>query len=106
MSKECLILKEFVRLAGDEKARIVVMTTATDSPREAAIEYTAIFERLGVKHIEAIDVAQRGDAMKPESVEAVKKRRAYFFTGGSKPFSTRRILSSKLAFRVDARTRF
>ncbi len=80
--KDCLILKEFVRLAGDEKARIVVMTTATDSPEEAAAKYTEVFERLGAKHIEAIDVAQRGDAMKPESVEKVKKATGIFFTGG------------------------
>lgn len=33
---DCTILKEFIRLAHGEKARIVVMTVATDEVREAA----------------------------------------------------------------------
>jgi cyanophycinase len=32
---ECLILKEFVRLADGENARIAVMTTATESRRNS-----------------------------------------------------------------------
>jgi len=80
--KDCLILKEFVRLAGGEKARIVVMTAATNLPEEVAAEYLTVFKRLGVKQVEALDVATRGDAMKPESIEAVKKATGLFFTGG------------------------
>lgn len=80
--KDCLILKEFVRLAGEDKARIVVMTTATDLPEEVAAEYTEVFKRLGAKQIEAIDVSQRSDAAKPEAIEAVKKATGIFFTGG------------------------
>ena len=71
--KDCLILKRFVQLAGDEKASIAVLTTATDLPEEVAAEYTEVFKRLGAKHIEAIEVRQRSDAMKLESVEQVKR---------------------------------
>ena len=80
--KDCVILKEFVRLAGGDEACVVVMTTATDSPEEVAAEYTKVFNRLGAKRIEAIDVSQRSDAMKAESIEAVKKATGIFFTGG------------------------
>ena len=80
--KDCRILKEFVRLAGGEKARIVVMTTATELPGEAAAEYTEVFKRLGVKQIEAIDVSQRADAMKPEHVKTIEQATGVFFTGG------------------------
>ena len=80
--KDCRILKEFVRLAGGEKARITVMTAATDLPEEAAAEYKKVFKRLGAKQVGAIDVSQRGDAMKPQSIEAVKRATGIFFTGG------------------------
>ncbi len=79
---DCRILKEFVRLAGGEKARIVVMTTATELPEEVAAEYTEVFKRLGVKKVEAIDVSQRTDAMKPEYVKTVEQATGVFFTGG------------------------
>lgn len=80
--KDCLILKKFVQLAGDEKARIVVLTTATDLPEEVADEYKKVFKRLGAKQIVSIDVSQREDAKNPESIEKVKKASGIFFTGG------------------------
>jgi cyanophycinase len=80
--KDCLILKEFVRLSGDGKARIVVLTTATDKPEEVAAEYLEVFKRLGAKQVVAVDVSQRSDALKPENIEAVKKATGIFFTGG------------------------
>ena len=79
---DCRILKEFVRLAGGEKARIVVMTTATEMPEEAAEEYAEVFKRLGVKKVEAIDVSQRTDAMKPEYLKTIEQATGVFFTGG------------------------
>lgn len=81
--KDCDILKEFVRLAGGDKASLLVLTTATDLPEEAAAEYMKVFKRLGAKQVEAVDVSERGDAVKPESVEKVKKATGVFFTGGN-----------------------
>ena len=80
--KDCLILKRFVRLAGDEKARIAVLTTATDLPEEVAAEYKEVFKRLGVKQVEAIEVSERGDAARAKSIEQVKQATGIFFTGG------------------------
>lgn len=79
---ECLILKRLVELAEGEKARIAVLTTATDLPEEVAAEYKEVFNRLGAKQVEMIDVSLRSDAMKPESVECLKKATGIFFTGG------------------------
>lgn len=80
--KDCVILKEFVRLAGGGKARIVVVTAATNLPEEVAAEYLKVFKRLGVKQVEALDVSQRSDAMKPKSIAAVEQATGLFFTGG------------------------
>jgi cyanophycinase len=59
---ECKILREFISLAGGGKARIVVMTVATDKVGEVAAEYTDVFRRLGVDQVEVVDVSSREDA--------------------------------------------
>ncbi len=41
----CLILKEFLRLAGGEQAIIAVLTTATNLPTEAAEKYKKILKK-------------------------------------------------------------
>lgn len=76
------LLKEFVKLARGARARVVVMTVATDEPAAAAREYTNAFRRLGVDDVKAVDVSARADALKPEALEAVEQATGLFFTGG------------------------
>ncbi|MBV9925185.1 MAG: cyanophycinase [Acidobacteria bacterium] len=76
------LLKEFLKLAKGPKARVVVMTVATDDPAAAAAEYRAAFKRLGVDDVQAVDVSSRADTLKPEALEAVEKATGLFFTGG------------------------
>lgn len=85
---DCLILKEFVRFAGNEKAKIVILTTATDSPEETASEYEKIFKKFGAKEIFSINVANRSDAMQPNCCELVEKASGIFFTGGDQLYIT------------------
>jgi cyanophycinase len=79
---DALLLKEFVKLAKGPKARIVVMTVATDDPAAAAAEYKTAFSRLGVDDVKAVDVSSRADTLKPEALEAVENATGLFFTGG------------------------
>ena len=44
---ECRILREFVRRAGGTKARIVVMTVATELPREVGENYVIQLQARG-----------------------------------------------------------
>jgi cyanophycinase len=76
------LLKEFIKLAKGPRARVVVMTVATDDPAAAAAEYKAAFKRLGVDDVKAVDVSSRADTLKPEALEAVKQATGLFFTGG------------------------
>jgi cyanophycinase len=46
---DCAILKEFVRLAGKSRARIVIMTVTTDEPEASGAEYRKVFKKLGVE---------------------------------------------------------
>ncbi len=79
---DCLILKEFVRLAGGEKAKIAIVTTATESPEVAATKYDEVFKKLGAKETIPVSVSQRSDAMEPNCCEAIEKATGIFFTGG------------------------
>ena len=79
---ESPILKEFVRLAGGKRANMVVMTVATDSPEEVGAEYIEVFEKIGVKSVQAVDVSSRADAIAEENIKAVRESSGLFFTGG------------------------
>jgi cyanophycinase len=79
---DCQILREFVRRAGGTKARIVIMTAATELPREVGENYIKIFERLGAEEARIIDTETREDASSSTALEAIAKASGIFFTGG------------------------
>jgi cyanophycinase len=79
---DCKILREFIRRAGGLEAKIVVMTVATELPREVGDNYIRVFERLGVEDIRIIDTVNREDASSPSFIEAIEKATGVFFTGG------------------------
>ncbi|HEY9667759.1 MAG TPA: cyanophycinase [Coleofasciculaceae cyanobacterium] len=82
-SGECTILREFVRRAGGINARIVVMTVATELPREVGDDYTRVFERLGVEDVRIVDTVERDDASSSTYLEAIENATGVFFTGGN-----------------------
>ncbi|MFB2771845.1 cyanophycinase [Pelatocladus sp. BLCC-F211] len=79
---DCQILREFVRRAGGTKARIVIMTAATELPREVGENYIRVFERLGAEDVRIIDTETRDDASSSTALEAISKATGVFFTGG------------------------
>lgn len=79
---DCTILREFVRRAGGTKARIVVMTVATELPREVGENYIRVFERLGAEDVRIVDTVEREDATSATYLEAIEKATGVFFTGG------------------------
>jgi len=79
---ECKILREFVRRAGGTKARIVVMTVATELPREVGENYIRVFERLGAEDVRIVDTVTREDSGSTSALEAIEKATGVFFTGG------------------------
>jgi cyanophycinase len=80
--RDCVILREVVKLAGGNNAEIIVMTAATEYPKEVGNEYIHIFQELGVRNINAVDIASRNDANNRYSVELIEKASCIFFTGG------------------------
>lgn len=93
---ECKILREFVRRAGGVSAKIVVMTAATELPREVGENYTRVFERLGVEDIRIVDTVTRDDATSSTSLAAINKATGVFFTGGDQSRITSIIKDTEL----------
>ena len=79
---DCEILKEFIKRSGGKKARIVLITTATNTPEETAKEYTSLFKKLGAAEVEHVGVAERNDSANEKSLELIKNATGVFFTGG------------------------
>lgn len=79
---DCKVLREFVRRAGGTQARIVVMTVATELPREVGENYIRVFERLGAADVRIVDTVEREDASSTSYLEAIEKSSGVFFTGG------------------------
>lgn len=79
---DCVILREFVRLAKGEKARVVVMTVATDHPEESGAEYRKVFKRLGAGDVKVVDVSRREDTKSEKAMKTLQEATAVFFTGG------------------------
>jgi cyanophycinase len=91
-----VILKEFVRLAKGPRARIVVMTIATDSPKEVGDEYAATFKKQGVDDVQIIDVSTRADTEAARALQALEQATGVFFTGGDQLHITSFLGGSKM----------
>jgi cyanophycinase len=93
---DCTILAEFVRLAGGSKARLVVMTVATDEPGEVGGEYQKTFRRLGAKSVRVVDVSARSDASDKKLLASLEQATGVFFTGGDQLHVTSLIGGSEM----------
>lgn len=87
--EESEILREFARLAGGARARLVIISVASDAPREVAQIYEKTFRRLGVRQVRALDLRSRAEANDAEAVEAIDAATGVFFTGGNQLRITR-----------------
>ncbi|MHC5725823.1 MAG: cyanophycinase, partial [Nostoc sp.] len=79
---DCLILRDFMRRAGGTKAYIVIITAATELPKEVGENYIRVFQRLGAENTRIIDTETREDASSSTALEAINKATGVFFTGG------------------------
>lgn len=79
---ESKVLSEVVQVIGGSDARLMVMTTATEKPVEAGEVYKKVFGRLGVKHIEILNINSRDEANEEENAHKILNSTGIFFTGG------------------------
>ncbi len=76
------ILKYVCSTIHKEKDILVVITVATEKPKEVGENYKKLFNELGVQNVEILQVSNRMEAHQAESVSVVKKASLIFFTGG------------------------
>lgn len=79
---DCVVLREFVRLAGGMQAHIAVMTAATSMPKEVGDDYIHIFKRLGAEKVEVVRTERREDSNREDSLRIIEQATGIFFTGG------------------------
>lgn len=80
--KKRVILSEFTRMAGGEKARIVIVPAASMMPRERGDLYASLFRELGAADVDVVHVANRPEANSPLVVECLERATGVFVTGG------------------------
>jgi len=79
---ECRILRKFVEMAGGRQAKIAVITTATELPREVGDEYRLLFSELGVESASVLNITSRESAGDRQQVTEIENATGIFFTGG------------------------
>ncbi len=79
---DAVILRRFLELAGKEKARIAVITTATEQPEVVGKDYDCIFSRLGAQEVIHLDISSRRSAENPGYCKMLSEITGLFFTGG------------------------
>lgn len=78
---EKLILRRLVQLVGDG-GKLVLMTLASESPREQWERYESMLRRIGIRHLHHLLVESRADAETPRALRTLEGANAVFFTGG------------------------
>lgn len=79
---DCQILKKLVEMAGGRDARIAIITTATELPREVGDEYRSLFAGMGADSVVVSYIDNREQANDESIVSDIEKATGIFFTGG------------------------
>lgn len=79
---KCRILKRFVEMAGGRNARLAVLTTATEYPREVGNEYRSLFRDIGAQEATVLYIDDRGTANDKQRVNELLAATGIFITGG------------------------
>ncbi len=77
------LLRQFVKLSGGRRARLVLIPTASSFQDEVVDSYTEVFTRLGAPGLAVVNPATRADSHDPELVAQVDDATGVFMSGGS-----------------------
>jgi cyanophycinase len=78
------IIGKFLELSGGlNKAKVIVMTAATDDPVGAAERYREVFARLKFSDFEFLNIADRSESYDDAILEKVRNATGLYFTGGN-----------------------
>ena len=77
------LLRQFVKLCGGRRAKLVLIPTASSFQQEVTTAYTEVFARLGAPRLDVVNPATRADAHDPVAVAAIDAASGIFMSGGS-----------------------
>ena len=77
------LLRQFVKLSGGRRARLVLIPTASSFQDEVVDSYTEVFTRLGAPGVAVVNPATRQDSHDPELVAQIDGATGIFMSGGS-----------------------
>ncbi|MDP4151850.1 MAG: cyanophycinase [Bacillota bacterium] len=78
---DSVILKQAPSMLSENDV-LTVLTTATEKPKETGQNYHEVFQRLGVKNIQILNINSRDDADSEEYCEKLRNSKCVFMTGG------------------------
>lgn len=90
------VMARFIELAGGAERPLVVFPMASEESRKAGEEHKVQLEAQGAKQVQVVHVDDRGDALRPEAVEAVRRAGGVFFTGGDQNRIAQRLVDTPL----------
>lgn len=76
------LLRKFVALAGDKKARILIVPVASDYPEFSADVYTQTFRKLGLEHVAVLRATSRQEVMDADAEALLRDATGVFISGG------------------------
>ena len=76
------LLNQFIKYAGGDVARIVVIPTASGFAAEVGDEYCKLFRRLNVADVSCVHVHNRYQANDPHHLNDIERATGIFLTGG------------------------
>ncbi len=76
------ILRKFLEVSGGERARIVIIPTAS-MLEDTGKRYEKLFRKLGAYEAKSLPIMSRDDAAKPEWLAYIEPANAIFVTGGN-----------------------
>jgi len=77
------LLRQFLKLAGGRRARLVLIPTASSFQQEVVASYTEVFTRLGAPAVAVVNPATRAESHDPDLVALVDDATGVFLSGGS-----------------------
>jgi cyanophycinase len=98
--EEQTILRQTAKKVQEGDGRLVVLTVATMEPEATADTYRKAFGRLGVRHVDVLDIRGREEAYDTARIDKLQDAAVVFFTGGDQLRITSQLGGSPLMDRV------
>ena len=95
------ILTRFVKLAGGDDARIVVVSTASMFGERTLASYRTVFQELGAADVVGLDPHERDEAEDPSTAATLVDATGVFLTGGNQLRLTSVVAGTRLGSAIN-----